>query len=392
MGPLLAGALACLACDPLDEGPPPYTPPGVPAVAEEAPAPPAEEPASGEAAASTDDGDGTRYASDEITIGQETDGYDDDDPSALTDFRAALDPHGTWVNDPTYGTVWVPSTREVGADFQPYVSAGHWVYDSDWAWASDYGWGWAPFHYGRWVHIQGRGWAWIPGRAYRGAWVSWGVDDGYTYLGWAPLGPAFLWFGGAPIGFGGYYAAPWVYCPRGYVFAPSVGGHVVSGAAAGSVASRVRPFVTAHPTVAGPSPQSMGYRADQVPAARGADSAEIARAQAFARPATAEPLGARAPTRMAPAARSPAARSLALPPARVIAPRPIGGGVPTRLPATVSPRPAVPFAGASVPMMRGGGVASPRPAVQSATRVAPASPSPRVLRAPAIRGGGVRVR
>ena len=40
------------------------------------------------------------------------------------------------TDDATYGTVWVPSAKEVGPDFQPYVTAGHWVYDNDWIWAS----------------------------------------------------------------------------------------------------------------------------------------------------------------------------------------------------------------------------------------------------------------
>ena len=34
------------------------------------------------------------------------------------------------------------------------------------------------------------------------------------------------------MGFAGYYASPWVYCPRGYVFALSMRGHVVAGGGA----------------------------------------------------------------------------------------------------------------------------------------------------------------
>src|SRR4029077_13989363 len=114
----------------------------------------------------------------------------DADPYALTDFHAALDSYGSWVDDPTYGTVWVPSEAAVGADFVPYQTAGHWNYDDDYVWASDYEWGWAPFHYGRWVYGAGVGWEWIPGRTYAGAWVSWryGWDD-WAYVGWAPLPP-----------------------------------------------------------------------------------------------------------------------------------------------------------------------------------------------------------
>jgi hypothetical protein len=96
----------------------------------------------------------------EVAIGGSQDSqvdYSDTDPSALTDFHSTLDPYGTWVDDPTYGTVWVPSSGVVGADFTPYVSAGHWVYDDEYIWVSDYSWGWAPFHYGRWTYMGGMG-------------------------------------------------------------------------------------------------------------------------------------------------------------------------------------------------------------------------------------------
>jgi len=244
--------------------------------------------------------DGTMYSSGEVAIGAEQDGYDDDDPAALSDFHEALDQHGTWVDDPTYGTVWVPGASAVGPDFRPYVTAGHWVYDDDWVWVSDYEWGWAPFHYGRWVLIEGRGWSWIPGRVYRGSWVMWGVDDGYGYVGWAPIGPAFLWFGGVARPFPGYVGPRWVYCPRGDVFSASVHAHVVSGPAAAPIAARVRPYVPATPGVgtAGPPPQKMGFQAAQIPHSAGAPT--VAHAQQFSHPSTASALGARAPTRFSP--------------------------------------------------------------------------------------------
>src|ERR1700734_1446500 len=46
-------------------------------------------------------------SSQEVPIGVDGDTYEDTDPSALTDFRATLDPHGSWFDDPTYGSVWV---------------------------------------------------------------------------------------------------------------------------------------------------------------------------------------------------------------------------------------------------------------------------------------------
>jgi hypothetical protein len=157
-------------------------------------------------------------------IGAEGDEYADTDPSALTEFRTTLDGHGAWVDDPTYGTVWVPAASEVGTDFQPYVTAGHWTYaeDTSWVWVSDYDWGWAPFHYGRWVYLPGNGWSWIPGRRYAGAWVVWrtGPVD-YGYIGWAPAPPSWYWYRGAAVGWSfGFYSHHhhYVDCAQDYVY------------------------------------------------------------------------------------------------------------------------------------------------------------------------------
>src|SRR5271155_3302627 len=62
--------------------------------------------------------------------------HSDADPTALQDFHRALDAHGTWAEDPTYGTVWTPSVAETGPGFVPYVSGGRWVYGDDYAWSS----------------------------------------------------------------------------------------------------------------------------------------------------------------------------------------------------------------------------------------------------------------
>jgi len=100
-------------------------------------------------------------------------------------FYDALAPYGTWVEDNEYGYVWVP---EVGPDFQPYQSRGHWVYtEFGWTWVSDYQWGWATFHYGRWRFTGDYGWIWIPGYTWGPAWVAWRTSG--DYFGWAPLGP-----------------------------------------------------------------------------------------------------------------------------------------------------------------------------------------------------------
>jgi hypothetical protein len=235
-------------------------------------------------------------------------GYADADPSALTDFRSALDPYGSWAEDANYGTVWVPSTDVVGQDFTPYVSAGHWVYDHDYAWVSDYDWGWAPFHYGRWVYAQGPGWEWIPGRAYAGAWVSWrtGYDD-WAYVGWAPLAPTWCWRGGVAVGMGYVPRSPYTFVGTGALFSPSLGGRVVAGPQVGVIASHTRAYVpggvsspgsagrvAARPSVGGPPPSDLRIASDAVTRAT-TDNRGLAQARAFARPSTAMTLGARPP-------------------------------------------------------------------------------------------------
>jgi len=247
----------------------------------------------------------------DVAVGPSADDYADTDPSALTDFHGALDPYGTWVDDSTYGTVWVPSSSAVGSDFSPYVTAGHWAYDDDYTWVSDYSWGWAPFHYGRWTYIGGTGWGWIPGRTYAGAWVSWrtGYDD-WGYVGWAPLPPTYYWRGGYAYGLGVVPYAPYAFCATGELFRPGIGGHIVTGNQVGVVASHTRPFVSANPGVGaagghvaarpnvGPSPSSLGIAQSSVVHAP-ADNHGLAQARAFAHPSTAMSLGARPPAQSA---------------------------------------------------------------------------------------------
>lgn len=162
----------------------------------------------------------------DVTV--EEDEYVDTDPSALTDFREPLAPHGAWVEDPTYGTVWVPSATVVGADFAPYQTAGHWAMteDEEWVWVSDYEWGYIPFHYGRWVWISGRGWSWIPGRTYAPSWVIWRVSD-YGYIGWAPMPPAYYWSGGSAVGLWVVPPAPYVFVSTHHVFHHHVHTHII---------------------------------------------------------------------------------------------------------------------------------------------------------------------
>lgn len=153
-------------------------------------------------------------------------GYADTDSSAVTIYTNELQPYGGWVTDPRWGTVWVPSSSVVGADFAPYQTSGHWemTADDEWLWVSDYSWGYIPFHYGRWVWIDGTGWAWIPGRAYAPAWVVWRTGAS-GYIGWAPMPPAYYWMGGV------YYTcsppvAAYVFVSTTYVYERNVSTYI----------------------------------------------------------------------------------------------------------------------------------------------------------------------
>ncbi|MBS1606913.1 MAG: hypothetical protein JST42_29930, partial [Bacteroidetes bacterium] len=146
------------------------------------------------------------------------------DPPEVTyqNFYDDLSPYGQWIDDPNYGYVWLP---DVGPDFKPYATNGHWVYtDEGWAWDSGYPWGWAAFHYGRWFFQDGYGWMWVPGNEWAPAWVSWRNSD--EYYGWAPMGPS-VSYGAA---YGGGYAPPpyyWSFVPHRYIASPQVNNYYV---------------------------------------------------------------------------------------------------------------------------------------------------------------------
>jgi len=100
-------------------------------------------------------------------------------------FYDNLSPYGAWIDNPTYGYVWMPN---VAAGFVPYATNGYWGYtDAGWTWISDYQWGWAVFHYGRWFSDPKYGPMWIPGNDWAPGWVTW--RSSANYYGWAPLGP-----------------------------------------------------------------------------------------------------------------------------------------------------------------------------------------------------------
>jgi hypothetical protein len=125
-----------------------------------------------------------------------------------------LDNNGRWVDDPSYGQVWVPN---VDPGWAPYrVGRWAWVDYYGWTWVSADPWGWAPYHYGRW-YWGSFGWAWWPGAIYgqcywRPALVGFfgwgpgfGVGFGFGNVGWVALAPFerfHPWYGGGIYGRG----------------------------------------------------------------------------------------------------------------------------------------------------------------------------------------------
>ncbi len=339
--------------------------------------------------------------------------YDDTDAAALTDFKPSLDPYGDWVEDPTYGTVWAPHAEVVGADFAPYVTAGHWAVDDEerWVWVSDYDptFGWVVFHYGRWVYTDARGWVWIPGRRWAPAWVVWRVGDpGYDYVGWAPAPPYYYWHAGAVVWLGVYPPAPYVFCGTQYVFHDHVHTYLVGSGAIAGVAAGTHPYgygagrhYLAQPQP-GPSVTSGHIGSSAWPSQRYSYDARTIRTAG--RPLSSSPYGGRTPGRGvepvgrvpsrslgassglprngfgAAPARSPygAPPSPRMPSPRMPSPprngtRPRPGGPPGT--PTYSPPPARGTPTYS-PSPRGGGVVAPRPSGGGGARVAP------------LRGGG----
>ena len=226
------------------------------------------------------------------------DRYEETDPTALVDFHAALDPNGSWVDDTTYGTVWVPNPETVGTDFVPYGSSGHWSYGDDYTWVSDYDWGWAPFHYGRWVNAVGLGWSWIPGREYAPAWVSWRVGEpGVGFVGWAPAPPAFAWRGGVAVEIGFGVSPRFVYCGSGELFHPHVFERFVRGPQRDAIAVHMHPFEERRGEGGrffGPPPARIGIEPGHVVRVTGNEPG-LAHARDFGRPSVAVRYGARPP-------------------------------------------------------------------------------------------------
>ncbi len=68
----------------------------------------------------------------------------------------------------------------------------------------------------------------MAGRRYANAWVTWRVPtDDYGYIGWAPMAPAWGWYGGVAIGLWWYPPSAYVFCPNRYAFSYHVHSYVV---------------------------------------------------------------------------------------------------------------------------------------------------------------------
>lgn len=315
--------------------------------------------------------------------------YADTDPSALTYFRPTLDPYGSWIESPVYGVVWVPDPRYAGADFAPYVTSGYWALTTrgDWVWVSDFSWGWVVFHYGRWVWISGTGWAWIPGRRYASAWVVWRLPDpGYYYVGWAPMPPDFVWFGGVAFVLHHRPPLPFVFCHSRWLFRHSLRHHLVPRSHVRFAAAHTQRYHRpARSPRMGPPLSRAHVPASAVPRTRVAPSPKAVLA---ARHSTSTRV--RQP-RFSPARPAPARPGRALP-ARPGTPRmaPPRRSVPRSVPRSAPPRRAAPQGAAprqrAAPPQRAAPRAAPKAGTKSRGRRAPPRRAP--PRAPAERKRG----
>ncbi len=113
-------------------------------------------------------------------------------------FWSALAPYGEWMDDGTWGWVWMPTS--VPAGWRPYTHGSWALTDWGWTWDSNWDWGWAPFHYGRWIDDDQYGWLWLPGVEWGPAWVLW--NEGDDWIGWAPLPPQVGWNPDSGLRFG----------------------------------------------------------------------------------------------------------------------------------------------------------------------------------------------
>jgi hypothetical protein len=136
-----------------------------------------------------------------------------------------LDNYGSWREDVTYGSIWLPT---VAVGWSPY-SMGRWHSHPyyGWTWVDTAPWGWTTSHYGRWISIGGR-WAWAPGPrqsrvVYSPALVAFFQGGGgmsWVALGWGE--PLLPWWGSpsfrGAVWWGGWYGPRVVYQQNNYIY------------------------------------------------------------------------------------------------------------------------------------------------------------------------------
>jgi hypothetical protein len=102
------------------------------------------------------------------------------------DARAVLSSFGSFVQNPKYGEVWVPTVTPPG--WHPYPPC-HWVQSRTYGWYFDdrTPWGSIVHHYGRWAFDAQAGWLWVPDDKFSPGWVVWRTNA--QWIGWAPMPP-----------------------------------------------------------------------------------------------------------------------------------------------------------------------------------------------------------
>jgi hypothetical protein len=305
----------------------------------------------------------------------------DRDPRALTEFRADLAGYGTWVDNPTYGTIWVPDGP---AGFAPYRTDGHWELDPEgnWVWVSEYPWGEVTFHYGRWSWAEGVGWFWVPGYEYAPAWVIW--EWGAEYVGWAPAPPAFFWRHRVATAAPRPARLPFFFAPRAEILSRDLPRHLVRDPVhLRRVASRSH--VVAHPVpVRAPEPSTATPAPVHVPARAVPTPAGSVRRRVVSDSAHPSPPTPRTPPASAPAPRTAPVRVGRIPPSSLpshgFAPDPREARAASPPPRAADPRPVelrpAPLARAGAGPMPARGASPPAPSSPPAPLVAPVPRGP----------------
>ena len=118
-------------------------------------------------------------------------------PPPKTDYYEELRRHGEWILVAPYGKLWHPNLQEVGKDFVPYVSGGHWQRTAR-GWTFEGRWRWSDFvfHHGRWLWTQDFDWLWALDEREGLAFVDWRA--GSEWIGWSPEAPQAPRAGAAP--------------------------------------------------------------------------------------------------------------------------------------------------------------------------------------------------